>query len=93
MSDSYSGIQELVQDVTEFIGEDGQTLDEAIVAQFELAILKLSEVPDPLSETILDDFDTVNEAYLALQDMVVLLKTDMTSGLNILINYSDVDGD
>jgi hypothetical protein len=93
LSDSYSGIQELVQDVTEFIGEDGQTLDEAIVAQFELAILKLSEVPDPLSETILDDFDTVNEAYLALQDMVVLLKTDMTSGLNILINYSDVDGD
>ena len=58
-----------------------------------MSCLFLTILPYPLSETILDDFDTVNEAYLALQDMVVLLKTDMTSGLNIIINYSDVDGD
>jgi len=92
-SDGFHGIQELVEGVTNFTGENGETLDEAIVAQFDLGIQELSEVPDPLSETILSDFDTVNEAYLALQDMVVLMKTDMTSGLGISINFADNDGD
>ncbi len=92
-SEGHEGIQELVQGVTDFTGDNGETLDEAIVTQFELGIQELSEVPDPLSETILADFDTVNEAYLALQDMVVLLKTDLTSGLGISINFADNDGD
>ncbi len=87
------GIQELVEGVTNFTGTDGETLDEAMVSQFELGIEKLSVVPDPLSETVLSEFDTVNEAYLALQDMVVLMKTDMTSGLGISINFADNDGD
>ncbi|MFK7756283.1 MAG: imelysin family protein [Flavobacteriales bacterium] len=93
LSDGYMGIQELVEDITTFTGENGETLNEAIMAQFELSIQELSEVPDPLSETVLSDFDTVNEAYLALQDMVVLMKTDMTSGLGISINFADNDGD
>ena len=92
-SADHLGIQELVEEITNFTGENGETLDEAIVAQFELAVQKLSIVPDPLSETIISDFDIVNDAYLALQDMIVLLKTDMTSGLGISINFADNDGD
>ncbi len=93
LSQDHLGIQELVQGVTNFTGENGETLDETIIEQFELVIEKLTEVPDPLSETVTVDFDVVNEAYLALQDMVVLLKTDLTSGLGISINFADNDGD
>lgn len=92
-SADHLGIQELVEGVTNFTGNNGETLDETMVAQFELGIANLSVVPDPLSETVLLDFDIVNEAYLALQDMVVLMKIDMTSGLGISINFADNDGD
>jgi len=92
-STDHLGIQELVEGVTNFTGNNGETLDETMVAKFELGIANLSVVPDPLSETVLSDFDIVNEAYLALQDMVVLMKTDMTSGLGISINFADNDGD
>ncbi len=93
LSENYSGIQELVQDITEFTGENGETLDEAILERFTDGITKLELVNDPLSEDILANPQTVTEAYDALQGMVVLFKTELTSGLGISVNFSDNDGD
>ncbi len=72
---------------------DNQTLDEAIQAQLNLAIAALQNVPDPLSETVVNNEAIVNTAYTELQKQTVLFKTDMPSALSVLITYQDGDGD
>ena len=93
LSADYSGIQELVQDITAFTGENGVTLDEAILERFSDGKQKLELVNDPLAEDIISNAEAVTEAYDALQGMVVLFKTELTSGLGISVNFSDNDGD
>ncbi len=72
---------------------NGQALSEVINQQFELAVEKLTLVPDPLSETIINNPEPVQTAYQELQEIVVFLKTDMPSSLGIAISFSDNDGD
>jgi len=93
LSSEYFGIQELVQEVTEFQGENGETLDEAITTKFSEAKTKLEAIESSLSEAIITNPESVNEAYQTLQSMVILLKTEVTSGLGISVNFSDNDGD
>lgn len=86
-----TGLDEYIQAVG--ANYNGQPLDEAIKAQFTVAISTLQNVPDPLSETIANNPTVVDGAYIELQKMVVLLKTDMPSALGVLITYQDNDGD
>ncbi|MCG3166707.1 MAG: hypothetical protein POELPBGB_02487 [Bacteroidia bacterium] len=72
---------------------DNQTLDEAIQTQLSLAAAALQNVPDPLSETVVNNQTIVNTAYTEIQKGVVLLKTDMPSAMSVLITYQDGDGD
>src|SRR5690606_8624971 len=72
---------------------NGSSLDEIIQIQLGLAIANVSTIPEPYSETVVDNQTPATLAYQELQKLVVLLKADMTSSLGILITYQDNDGD
>jgi len=69
------------------------TLNTAIKNQLLLARAKLSIVANPLSEQVVSNSVTVNNAYKELVKLLVLLKTDMPSNLGVVITYQDGDGD
>ena len=68
-------------------------LSDAIKTQLDLATTALQNVPDPLSETVVNNQTVVNTAYTEIQKQVVLFKTDMPSAMSVLITYQDGDGD
>lgn len=72
---------------------DGRALNDVILAQFATANEKLKALSDPLSANIQSNNTAVTAAYTELQKLTVLLKTDMTSSLGILITFGDNDGD
>lgn len=72
---------------------DGGPLEIAIMDQFATTRSKLEAMPSPLSEAVVNNRAPVEAAYTEVQKLVVLLKTDMTSALSILITYTDSDGD
>ena len=72
---------------------DGKPLNDVIKAQFAIATAKLQALTDPLSDNIKTNPAAVTAAYTELQKLTVLLKTDMTSSLGILITFGDNDGD
>jgi uncharacterized protein len=72
---------------------NGSSLADAIQAQFIAANTKLQALSDPLSDNITNNNAAVTTAYTELQKLTVLLKTDMTSSLGILITFGDNDGD
>lgn len=69
------------------------SLNDAIKNQFSAAITKLQALPSPLSSAISNNQTLLNETYIELQKLLVLLKTDMPSALGVLITYEDNDGD
>jgi len=72
---------------------NGGPLNMAIINQFEVAKSKLSVIPDPLSTQVVSNASRVDAAYMELVKLLVLLKTDMPSGLGVIITYQDGDGD
>jgi len=72
---------------------NGTSLNDNIKAQFAAALAKLQTLSDPLSTNITTNQTAVTSAYTELQKLTVMLKTDMTSSLGILITYGDNDGD
>lgn len=71
----------------------GTTLNFAISSAFSNAKTALQAIPDPLSQAISNNSSSVDNAYVKLQQLLVLLKADMPSSLGILITYQDNDGD
>lgn len=69
------------------------SLNDAIKNKFILVKAKLAAIPGPLSQAVLTSPAIVDAAYVELQQLVVLLKVDMTSSLGVLITYVDSDGD
>ncbi len=72
---------------------NGNSLNDAIKAQFSTAISKLQAVPNPLSASIVNNRIVPENAYKEIQKLVILLKTDMCSSMGILITFVDNDGD
>jgi predicted lipoprotein len=60
---------------------------------FAEAIAAVEALPDPLDKTIADDPAPAVAAFREMQDVVVLLKADMTSVLGITVTFQDNDGD
>jgi uncharacterized protein len=69
------------------------SLDQAIQDQFQQGSNALAKVQDPLTNALTAQRTDVEKAYEELKKQVVLLKTDMTSALGVLITYQDSDGD
>ncbi|GHN03294.1 iron-regulated protein A precursor [Cytophagales bacterium WSM2-2] len=72
---------------------NGSSLSDVITQQFASAITSMQAIPDPFSSVISNNPSTVISAYAQLQQLLVLLKTDMPSSLGVLITYNDNDGD
>ena len=80
------------------IKENLESLDAATLANdISLALRDVENVlnglSDPLSAQIETDTDAVLVAFTEMQNLVVLLKADMTSFLGITITFQDNDGD
>ncbi|MEM7036135.1 MAG: imelysin family protein [Bacteroidota bacterium] len=80
-------------DALEAQHSSGSTLSEAINAQFATILTKMDALTDPLSDQISTQLTPVDDAYNAVQQMVVLYKTDLASAMSIAITYQDSDGD
>lgn len=75
-------------------GEDTDgLLSEAIDQQFSSIVTDLANLPDPLSETLMKDKATVDTVHTKMQNMIVLIKREMTSAFGVKITYQDNDGD
>ena len=72
---------------------DAEPLAAEIAAEFDEAIAALEVLDDPLAEQIERDNAPVLAAFQEMQDVIVLLKADMTSVLGVTITFQDNDGD
>ncbi len=84
------GFYELLQEIR--AGED-EGLADRILAQFDLILGRLDQVPSPLSTTIQTNPAPAEAAHQELQKQVILIKTEFSSALGVLITYQDNDGD
>ena len=90
---------------TSFEGEEGAGLEENlefldadmlasdISTTMEGVIGSLMALPDPLSAQIEANSEEVVSVFTEMQQLVVLLKADMTSFLGVTITFQDNDGD
>ena len=72
---------------------NGGSLNDAIKFRLSEAKTALDNMPDDFGDAVVNNSTTVNDAYLKIVQLLVLLKTDMPSALGILITYQDNDGD
>jgi len=72
---------------------DGQLLADALADQFTAIISSLENIPDPMSETLVNNKPIVDDAYLQMQMLTPMMKSEMSSALGVQINYQDNDGD
>ncbi|MDR8392495.1 imelysin family protein [Aliifodinibius sp. S!AR15-10] len=72
---------------------DAAELSTEINTEIDQAVTALEELNDPLSGQIESDNEPVLNTFKELQDIVRLLKVDMTSVLGVTITYQDNDGD
>lgn len=84
------GFYEFLQEIK--AGEDGK-LAQRILDQFDLILSRLDQVPSPLSETIRTNPAPAEAVHVELQKLVILIKTEFSSALGVLITYQDNDGD
>jgi uncharacterized protein len=90
--DSY-GIDDLLDARDAWHSPSNMLLSERINQQVNEARLALTLITSPLSEAIVTDPEIVENAYNELQQVVVLLKTDMISALGVSVTSTDNDGD
>ena len=88
-----------------FTGNTGAGFDDYLIAHgredlvtealenFEAVLEKLDLLNDPLSDQIINDPTAVEAAFIEMQSLVNLLKTDVASQLSIDITFVDMDGD
>ena len=70
-----------------------KTLSDDVAKQFDIAIGKLSAVPDPLSTALTANKTAIDAAYPEIQILLTLIKTDVASATGVRITYQDTDGD
>ncbi|MGB1247413.1 MAG: imelysin family protein [Chitinophagales bacterium] len=68
-------------------------LAQNIEAKFDEITATLNQIDGVLSDAVINDQADVQVAYNKMQQMIVLLKVDLSSALGVLITYQDNDGD
>lgn len=68
-----------------------EDLSKKIDAQFKT--IQSVALTDPLTEQISTDNTTVLQVFAEMQQLIVMLKTDMASSIGVVITYQDNDGD
>lgn len=72
---------------------DEETLPIAVKHQFELSYSALEEINEPLAVAVINDYQTVDNAYNELRNLLILLKVDVANNLAVTITFNDNDGD
>lgn len=80
-----------LDDHLNFLDSDALATD--ISTGLDQAIADAQALTDPLSENIENDNESVIAVFTRLQEILVLMKVDMTSVLGITITFQDNDGD
>jgi uncharacterized protein len=86
-----SGIDDYLDNLGAKYGSDN--LSDAIIARFESCEAKANALGSSLKSEIENNPSEVEALHSELQNLVVLLKTDMPSQLGVQITYQDNDGD
>ena len=73
--------------------KDGQPLDALIEAQFDIALMSLTDLGDSLEEAADNQTEAFQEAYRDIEKQVLYLKTDLPSVLCVAITYIDNPSD
>lgn len=106
---SMQSIQKLFHGRNYSTGAEGQGLDDyllhveakngsedlsvSINNKIDQIVTGLNGLSGSLSNNIVSNFSGVNAIYQNMQQLVPLIKVDMTAALGILISYQDADGD
>jgi predicted lipoprotein len=77
----------------DFLAALGSDLGSRITEQFHAALTAARAIPDPLRVAIVEQPQTVQAAYQAVHQLLILLKVDMTNVLSVTVDFSDNDGD
>lgn len=72
---------------------EGNSLSTTILQQIEKSHQSLDAINDPLQEAVFNQEEEVEQLFIDLQELTVLMKTDMMSRLGLLVIFSDNDGD
>lgn len=71
----------------------GKTLSEIINTQFEVVNLQLNGLKPSIYEEINTNNTAVIKVYTEMQNIVRLIKVDMSAAMSVVITYTDNDGD
>jgi len=77
----------------DFLAAQGSDLGPRITEQFHAALTAVRAIPDPLRVAIVEQPQTVQAAYQAVHQLLILLKVDLTNVLSVTVDFSDNDGD
>ena len=77
----------------DFLTSLSSDLGARITEQFHAALTAARAIPEPLRVAIVEQPQAVQAAYQAVQQLLILLKVDMTNVLSVTVDFSDNDGD
>ena len=82
-------------DYLDFLGAtyDGLPLSAAMNQRFEAALAAAAAIQEPLAIAVVESPAAVADLYESMRQLLILLRADFKSQLNILITFSDLDGD
>jgi predicted lipoprotein len=92
----FDGIDgEGLEEILRSIGADknGVSLADVIINQYDIALERINAIEETLQESVDDDKQNVIDAYNALSEQVIYLKSDMPSVMCIPITYVDNPSD
>jgi predicted lipoprotein len=72
---------------------NGQNLSVVIDDKIDLISTNLNALSPTINDAIINNNTAVHTVYQSMQQLVPLIKIDMTSNLGVLISYQDSDGD
>ncbi|MBE9583082.1 imelysin family protein [Mucilaginibacter sp. JRF] len=70
-----------------------EQLNTDVLKQFDAAITALKTIPDPYSTALTANRTQIDAAYIEIQKLLTLIKTDVASATGVRITYQDTDGD
>lgn len=84
-----------LEEILRSIGADknGVSLADVIINQYGIALERINAIEETLQESVDDDKQNVIDAYNALSEQVIYLKSDMPSVMCIPITYVDNPSD
>lgn len=72
---------------------DDQDLSVVINNQLDVVVADINSLSATMSDEVVNNSTTVHTLYSDMQQLVPLIKVDLTSALGVLITYQDNDGD